>query len=144
MRAITIPLKAHKITEEYLAPPAIQPSETRAAYRYRKIALPTMEGIQFERIAKIISLEAKGNYTLIHFSDQRKIMVCKTLRSVELTLNCPNRFVRIHRSFTINLDKLEAYTKGKAAYVTMENKMSINVSASKRLDLLDALKNYFG
>lgn len=144
MRAITIPLKAHQNTEEYLSPPSAQPVAKRAAYPYRKIALPTMEGMQFERITEIVSLEAKGNYTLIHFQDQRKVMVCKTLRAVELNLDCAARFVRIHRSFTINLDRLEAYTKGKAAYVTMENKMSINVSASKRLDFLEALKNYFG
>ena len=144
MSGTTIPLKAHKIMERHLISPSIDRQETRASYIHRKIALPTMEGIKFEKISRIISLEAKGNYTLIHFKDKQQTMVCKTLREVELTLNCPYRFIRIHRSFTINLDKLEQYTKGKGGYVTMENGRSINVSSGKRLDFMNALKCYFG
>ena len=144
MRAITIPLKTQNTAGGYLLSPVRPRVETRAAYEHRKIALPTMEGIQFEKINQIISLEAKGNYTSIYFNNKRQIMVCKTLREVELMLNCAHRFVRIHRSFTINLDKLEQYTKGKGGYVTMEDGISIAVSAGKRQDFMEALKMYFG
>lgn len=109
----------------------------------KKIALPTMEGIQFEFIDKIISLEAKGNYTFIHFLDQRKILVCKTLRNMELMLNNKAQFIRIHRSHTINLDHLLKYVRGKGGYVQMEGGTNINVSVGKKQDFLNALNYYF-
>jgi len=110
----------------------------------RKIALPTMEGINFERIQDIISLEAKGNYTMLYFTGKRKLLVCKTLRDMENQIRTGSQFVRVHRSYTINLNHLQKYVKGKGGYVLMENGAMINVSAGKKQDFLDALKTYFG
>lgn len=110
----------------------------------RKIALPTMEGINFERIQSIISLEAKGNYTMLYFTGKRKLLVCKTLREMENQIRTGSQFVRIHRSYTINLNHLQKYVKGKGGYVVMENESMINVSAGKKQNFLDALKTYFG
>ena len=110
-----------------------------------KLALPTMDGIIFEKIIDIVSLEAKGNYTNIHFIDGRKMLVCKTLNNVEAKiLRHTGQFVRIHRSFTINLDRIQKYFKGKGGYVKMENGSSINVSAGKKQHFISALKQYFG
>jgi len=110
----------------------------------RKIALPTMEGINFERIQDVISLEAKGNYTMLYFKGKRKLLVCKTLRDMENQIHTGSQFVRIHRSYTINLNHLQKYIKGKGGYVIMENGSMINVSAGKKQNFLDALKAYFG
>jgi len=109
----------------------------------RKIALPTMEGIHFQKVQNIISLEAKGNYTMLYFIDGTKLLVCKTLRNLEEILNGGNQFVRIHRSFTINLNCIEKYIKGKGGYVVMENGTSISVSAGKKQHFLDTLEIYF-
>ncbi|MFT5168964.1 MAG: two-component system LytT family response regulator [Saprospiraceae bacterium] len=110
----------------------------------RKIALSTMEGINFERIQNIISLEAKGNYTMLFFTGKRKLLVCKTLRDMENQLHTGSQFVRIHRSYTINLNYLQKYVKGKGGYVILENGIMINVSSGKKQGFLDALKIYFG
>ena len=121
--------------------PAIAP-RPRAAQR--KIALPTLEGIHFEKVANVISLEAKGNYTTLHFLGGRQLLVSKTLRDLESLLNADARFVRIHRSFTINMDHLLKYIKGKGGYVVMEDGTNVNVSAGRKQAFLDALKVYFG
>ncbi len=110
----------------------------------RKIALPTMEGINFERVQNIISLEAKGNYTMLFFEGKRKLLVCKTLRDMENQIRTGSQFVRIHRSYTINLNHLQKYVKGKGGYVIMENGVMINVSSGKKQNFLDALRIYFG
>ena len=116
---------------------------SRPAGEFRKIALPTMEGIDFEKIHDIIYLEAKGNYTVIYFKDGRKALVCKTLREMETTLADELQFVRIHRSFTINLNCLKKYVKGKAGYVIMENGQNINISLGKKQDFINRLQYYF-
>ncbi len=109
----------------------------------KKIALPTMEGINFENLHHIVCLEAHGNYTMIHFIDGRQVLVCKTLNLVEEMLT-EGAFIRIHRSATINLDRLKNYVKGKGGYVVMENEKELAVSEGKKQDFLDALKDYFG
>jgi len=110
----------------------------------RKIALPTLEGIHFEKVKEIIRLEANGNYTFIHLINNRKILVSKTLAEIENKLHHHPRFVRVHRSNTINLDLLTKYVRGKGGYVEMENGIQVTVSASRKQDFLSTLERYFG
>jgi two-component system, LytTR family, response regulator len=109
----------------------------------KKIAIPTLEGISFENLHEVICLEAHGNYTMIYFVDGRHVLVCKTLNMMEDMLT-EGAFVRIHRSSTINLDRLKNYIKGKGGYVIMENEKEIAVSEGKKQEFMDALRDYFG
>ena len=115
-----------------------------ASAQQRKIALPTMDGIHFEKVQEITCLEAQGNYTLIFFNDKRQLLVCKTLQNIEQMLNNEWQFVRVHRSFTINLNQLERYVRGKGGYVIMENGSHINVSAGRKQAFLETVQLYFG
>jgi two-component system, LytTR family, response regulator len=107
-----------------------------------KIALPCMEGLVFEKCKHILYLEAEGNYTMIHFVDKRNLMVCKTLRELEEMLP-QKKFVRIHRSHTVNLKYVQKYIKGKSGYVLLTNKKALHVSIGQRETLVEALHNYF-
>lgn len=110
----------------------------------RKIALPTLEGIHFEKVKEIVRLEANGNYTFIHLINDRKILISKTLAEIENKLRHHPRFVRVHRSNTINLDLLKKYVRGKGGYVEMENGVKITVSAARKQDFISTLERYFG
>ena len=108
-----------------------------------KIVLPTMEGFCFEKIKHIAYLEANGNYTTLHFTDKRQILVCKTLREVEQML--PERaFARIHRSHTIHLKHIKKYVRGKGGHVVLQNGSTLVVSAGQKELFLDSLRTYFG
>ena len=115
-----------------------------AADEVRKIALPTLEGLQFERVQEIISLEANGNYTCLYFRENRKVLVSKTLHQLESLLNNPKQFVRIHRSHIINLNLLKKYVKGKGGYVVMEDGSTYSVASNRRAFFMKAVKRYFG
>lgn len=106
------------------------------------VMLPTMEGFCFERIKDITFLEAGGNYTTLHFLDKRQVLVCKTLREVELLLP-QDHFVRIHRSHSIQMRHLKKYMRGKGGQVLLKNGVSLTVSAGQRDTFLTLLKNYF-
>ncbi|MCG8326696.1 MAG: LytTR family transcriptional regulator [Chitinophagales bacterium] len=110
----------------------------------KKIALPTLEGFLFKKVENIVLLEAQGNYTNLLFEDGSRIMVCKTLRHTEQMLQSYPQFIRIHRSFTINLNCLDRYVKGKGGYVILENGESISVSNGRKSHFMNALKYYFG
>ena len=108
-----------------------------------KIALPTMEGLCFEKVRHITYLEANGNYTALHFKDKRQVLVCKTLREVEGML--PELgFVRIHRSHTVHLRHLKKYVRGKGGYVLLQNGTSLTVSTGQKDTFLERVKAYFG
>ncbi len=107
-----------------------------------KIALPTLDGLVFEDIRNVVYLEAQGNYTYIHLTDDRKMLVCKTLREVEENIRT-EIFVRVHRSYTINMNMLARYVKGKGGYVIMENGAMINVSAGRKKSFMEAVEMLF-
>jgi two-component system LytT family response regulator len=108
-----------------------------------KIMLPTMEGMCFEKVKHIAYLEASGNYTVLHFTDARQVLVCKTLREVEQLL--PDAaFIRIHRSHTIHLRHIKKYVRGKGGYVILQNGVTLTVSSGQKDSFIEALKYYFG
>ena len=108
----------------------------------KKIMLPTMEGISFEKIKNIAYLEASGNYTLLHFTDGRQILVCRSLCEIESRLS-RNSFVRIHRSHTIHLRHIKKYVRGKGGHVILNNGVVLAVSAGQKDSFLDALQQFF-
>jgi len=106
------------------------------------IVLPTMEGFCFEKVKHINFLEASGNYTMLHFTDSRQVLVCKTLREVESMLP-EDAFVRIHRSHTIHLKHIKKYVRGKGGHVVLQNNATLVVAVGQRELFLEALKTYF-
>jgi len=121
--------------------------KTEAAQRHDstngKVVLPTMEGLCFEKVKHIAYLEANGNYTALHFKDKRQVLVCKTLREVELMLP-GDAFSRIHRSHTIHLRHIKKYVRGKGGYVMLQNGVTLSVSAGQKENFLESLRQFFG
>lgn len=56
----------------------------------------------FASPSDILNLEAKENYTLIHFADNTKLLSSTTMGTIEKRLE-PYGFFRINRSIVINL-----------------------------------------
>ena len=108
-----------------------------------KVVLPTMEGLCFEKVKHITYLEANGNYTALHFSDKRQVLVCKTLREVELMLP-GDAFIRIHRSHTIHLRHIKKYVRGKGGHVMLQNGVTLSVSAGQKEYFMESLRQFFG
>lgn len=57
------------------------------------------------KLQDITYLEADANYTQVHTKD-RKFVIRSTLKELEVKLDA-NRFVRVHKSFLINLEEIE-------------------------------------
>jgi two-component system LytT family response regulator len=122
---------------------SISPENSVVRKSSKKIVLPTMEGLCFEKVRDIAYLEASGNYTLLHFTDKRQILVCRTLREVEQMLS-DKAFARIHRSHTIHLKHIKKYVRGKGGHVVLQNGVTLVVSAGQKDLFLSALRHYFG
>ncbi|PCH76547.1 MAG: DNA-binding response regulator [Flavobacteriaceae bacterium] len=104
-----------------------------------KITIPTQQGFEVLAIADILYCKADDNYTEIYLKSDVKKLVSKTLKYFEDAL-ISNNFVRVHKSFLVNVNAITAYNKGKGGSVTLENGKEITVSASKKGTLLSFFK----
>jgi len=103
-----------------------------------KIALPTMEGLQMIPIDSIISCESDDNYTVFRLKNKMKIVVSSTLKEIEEILE-DHSFVRVHRSYLVNLNEIEKYQKGEGGYLVMSDGSTVDVSRNKKEVLLKKL-----
>ncbi|MEM8507788.1 MAG: LytTR family DNA-binding domain-containing protein [Bacteroidota bacterium] len=99
-----------------------------------KITLPQQDGFKVLEVADIHYCKADDNYTEIHLKE-RKILVSKTLKHFEeLLQDFP--FVRIHKSYLVNLNEIAQYKKGKGGSVLLNSGKELSVSATRKADLL--------
>jgi two-component system LytT family response regulator len=103
-----------------------------------KIALPTMEGLQMISIQSIISCEAHDNYSTLILKENKKLVVSCTLKVIEEMLE-DYSFIRVHRSFLVNLHEVEKYVKADGGYVVMSDGSHIYISRNKKEELLKKL-----
>ena len=103
-----------------------------------KVALPTMEGLQMIPLQSIISCEADDNYTTLILKDNKKIVVSCTLKLIEEMLE-DHSFIRVHRSFLVNIDEVEKYVKADGGYVVMSNGTHVYISRNKKEELMKKL-----
>lgn len=112
------------------------------APKCKKLALPTLEGFVFEKINRILYLEAKGNYTSLHLIDGRQLLLCRHLGDMGRLLPA-DRFVRIHRSFIVHLKHVVRYVRTKHGAVVLSNGVTLNVSPNYRPTFVAAMSRYF-
>lgn len=113
-----------------------------------KIALPTMEGLQMIPIETIVSCESDDNYTLLKLKNARlpdgqgkKLLVTRSLKEIEESLE-QHSFIRVHRSYLVNLNEIEKYIKGEGGYLVMSDGTFIDVARNKKELLLKKLLPY--
>jgi two-component system LytT family response regulator len=100
-----------------------------------RIAIPSMEGLQFVQTGEIIYLEALSNYTNFHLAGNKKITVAKTLKDFEELLP-GSIFIRIHHAYLININCIQKYIKGDGGQVLMKNGVYLDVSRRKKEEFL--------
>jgi two-component system LytT family response regulator len=106
----------------------------------KKIAVPTLEGLNFIQMNNIIRCEADGAYTYIFTTDGEKILVSKIIKEFEDLLQDYN-FFRTHQSHLINLSHIKKYVKGDGGYVVMLDNSSIPVARRKKDEFLKLFGN---
>lgn len=104
----------------------------------KKVALPTMEGLEMVTVDSIISCESDSNYTIIFLKNKQKLIVSRTLKDIEETLE-DYSFARIHHSYLVNVNEINKYVKGEGGYVVMSDGSTVDVSRSKKELLLKKL-----
>lgn len=104
----------------------------------QRIAIPSMDGLQFVSMNDIVYLEAQSNYTVVYLQDAYKLTVSKTLKDFEELLP-PAVFIRIHHSYMVNKNAVEKYIKGEGGQVVMKNGATLDVARRKKEEFMKAI-----
>lgn len=105
----------------------------------QKIALPSIDKIEFREIETILRCEAETNYTTFHFTDNTKLLISRTLVEFEEILSNYG-FIRTHKTHLVNLSHIKSFNKSDGCSVTLSNGHSIPVSRRRKEFVLEKLK----
>jgi two-component system, LytTR family, response regulator len=104
-----------------------------------KIPVPTIDGFELIAVDDVLYCEARDNYTYIYLKNKKKIIASRMLKEVEEQLSNFFYFVRVHNSYIVNIKEVKKYVRGEGGYVVMSDETSVNVSRSRKDELLKRL-----
>ncbi|WP_310378535.1 LytTR family DNA-binding domain-containing protein [Flavobacterium sp.] len=107
----------------------------------KRIALQTSQGVFLYELQTIIRCNSEGNYTSIHFTNGKRLLIAKPLKEYEDILSSFG-FERIHHSHIINLNHLVSYLNKDGGYVVLSDNTSLPVSIRKKSQLLKILESF--
>lgn len=102
-------------------------------YNYKnKILVNLKSGIEAVDLNDIIYLESKSNYTQLYLANSKVILTSKTLKEFEDQLCAASlNFLRVHKSYIINLKKVTKYLKAEEQIVLDETE-KVPLSRSRK------------
>jgi len=105
----------------------------------KRILLHTKHTVEIVFVKDIVSLEADSNYTEVKLKNDKKIIVSKNLNELEKLLD-PDTFIRVHRSFTINVDCIiQISSETGALFAVLSDESKVPISRRKKEHLFELL-----
>lgn len=107
-----------------------------------KLCIPTLKGFIVLKLDDIIVCEAEKNYTIIHLRNKKPLIVSRPLLEYEKLLEGTN-FLRVHKTYLINLQHVNEYHRGEGGVVIMSNGAEVEISRRKKELFLSKIKGAF-
>lgn len=106
-----VPNEAVSAPVEQPAPPAEEePKEEPRETEY--ISVKADYKTVLVKLQEIVYIESEGEYVRIHLADGRRITTLYRIKNMEAQLPT-ERFMRIHRSYIVNLQAITGYVRGR-------------------------------
>lgn len=105
----------------------------------QKIAVPSGNSFHFIEFDDIHYLKAEGSYTQIHFTDGTRLIVSRTLKNFEETIDDEHQFFRCHKSYLVRSKYILGYNKSDAQ-LQLTNDVTIPISPDKTNELMALMK----
>jgi len=107
-----------------------------------RLCIPSLKGLQVVPVKEIVYGEAKGNYTHLFFENGALVCASKPIHEYEALLqDCG--FIRIHKSYLINIMHVKEYRRGIGGSVILSNNFEAEVSRRKKDLLIEKMQQYF-
>ena len=106
-----------------------------------KIRVVTAQGSMIILKSSIIYLKSSSNYCEIYMNTGKMICCTKTLKAMQEKIN-DHAFVRVHRTFAINMDYLEAISPS-FSYLQLKGNIRIPISKNNKAEFKQLVNLYF-
>ncbi|MEP6617329.1 MAG: LytTR family DNA-binding domain-containing protein [Ginsengibacter sp.] len=107
-----------------------------------KLCLPSLKGFQVVELSDILYAEASGSYTNFYFANQPVVCTSKPIHEYEeLLAEC--NFVRIHKSYLVNMLQVKEYYRGEGGTVLLSNGKEIEVSRRRKDIFITSMKHFY-
>lgn len=107
-----------------------------------KLCIHSLKGFQVVELKDIIYCEASSNYTNFHFTNRSLICASKPIHEYEALLEDSN-FVRIHKSYLVNIEYIKEYVRGEGGSVILTGGQEVEVSRRKKDLLMRRMKEHY-
>ncbi|NOT49912.1 MAG: response regulator transcription factor [Chitinophagaceae bacterium] len=107
-----------------------------------QLCVPGIKGFQIIKLRDIVYCEADNTYTVLHLTENKKLVASRPLMDYESLLQ-DTSFIRIHKSFLINIQHLKEYQKGEGGIAIMSNGKHLDVSRRKKEHFINYMKQFF-
>jgi len=107
-----------------------------------KLCIPSLRGFQVVDLKDILYCEAAGSYTNFYFSNAKSYCSAKPIYEYEEILSDAG-FVRIHKSYLVNLLHIKEYVRGEGGVVILSNNAEVEVSRRKKDLFLSRMKEFY-
>jgi two-component system LytT family response regulator len=102
-----------------------------------KVLIRTKNGVFVRPMQQIMYITAEGSYSEIHFQNEDKLMMSKSLSNVHLP---DERFYRIHASVIVNITYIKRMLKDK---VILLNGLYFPISQRRKIEFILLINKYF-
>ncbi len=106
------------------------------------LSIPIINGYQFVSVGSIISITADGSYVNIVLADGTTMVVSKNLKYFEQALEGFPQFVRVHRSYLINLQQMKRFERSGRGTIIMNDNSEIDLARERRDSFFAALEQF--
>jgi two-component system, LytTR family, response regulator len=79
----------------------------------------------------IVRIGANSNYSKLFFTDNKTLVVAKTLQWLQYKL-AATQFSRVHKTHLVNMHFITNYSNANNAYLFLVNGESVNVSRRRK------------
>lgn len=116
------------------AVPEVEPVQQERSEADDCISIKADYKVSLVKYADIIYMESMGEYVRLHLTNGSKLMTLFRLKNMESALPT-DRFMRVHRSYIVNLGHVTGYARGR---VYLDNEEYVPISINYR----DTFRDY--
>jgi two-component system LytT family response regulator len=132
--------KAQKISDSTINRLSILKENFKDHSQNKKIVVPVADGFEIVATMDICYIKAEGSYSNIFFTSCKTMLVSKNLKYFEFLLSGTSSFMRIHRSYLVNLNHVKKLNRNDGGILQLNNKTELPISEEKLDALVEALR----
>lgn len=105
-----------------------------------KVVVSSLGEIFLFNPEEVVRCSANGNYSNFHLADGTKVLISKTLKETEASLDS-NTFLRVHKSHIVNIEFIKRFNT-KDHLLVLTDETEIPVSQRKRAEVVRRLRSF--